>query len=148
MKVLVTGGSGFAGAHVIIELLRGGHQVRTTVRNSNRESAVRAMLKAGGQETGDGLTFVVADLESNTGWREAAAGYDYVLHVASPIPINAPKHEDELIVPARDGTLRVLGAARDASVKRVVLTSSCGAIYYGHPPQKEAFDETKLDNRG
>ena len=142
MNVLVTGGSGFVGAHVILQLVRAGHQVRTTVRNLNHESAVRAMLKAGGQEPGGGLSFVAADLESDAGWREAAAGCDYVMHVASPIPINAPKYEDELIVPARDGTLRVLRAARDANVKRVVLTSSCGAIYYGHPPQKAAFDET------
>ena len=141
-KVLVTGGSGFVGAQVILQLVRAGHQVRTTVRNLTRESAVRAMLKAGGQEPGDSLSFFAADLESDAGWREAAAGCDYVMHVASPIPVNAPKHEDELIVPARDGTLRVLRAARDASVKRVVMTSTCGAIYYGHPPQKAPFDET------
>ena len=141
-KVLVTGGSGFVGAHVILQLVRAGHQVRTTVRNLTRESAVRAMLKAGGQEPGDSLSFFAADLESDAGWREATAGCDYVVHVASPIPVNAPKHEDELIVPARDGTLRVLRAARDASVKRVVMTSTCGAIYYGHPPQKAPFDET------
>jgi dihydroflavonol-4-reductase len=141
-KVLVTGGSGFVGAHVILQLVSAGHQVRTTVRNLNRESAVRAMLKAAGQEPGDSLSFFVADLVSEAGWREAAAGCDCVMHVASPIPVNAPKHEDDLIVPAREGTLRVLRAARDANVKRVVLTSSCGAIYYGHPPRKEPFDET------
>lgn len=141
-KVLVTGGSGFVGVHVILQLVNAGHQVRTTVRNLNRESAVRAMLKAGGQEPGDSLSFFAADLESDAGWREAAAGCDYVMHVASPIPVNAPEHEDELIVPARDGTLRVLRAARDANVKRVVMTSTCGAIYYGHPPQKAPFDET------
>jgi dihydroflavonol-4-reductase len=141
-KVLVTGGSGFVGAHVILQLVRAGHQVRTTVRNLNRESAVRAMLKAGGQEPGDGLSFFAADLQSDAGWQEAAAGCDYVVHVASPIPVNAPKQEDELIVPARAGPLRVLRAARDANVKRVVLTSTCGAIYYGHPPQEAPFDET------
>ena len=141
-KVLVTGGSGFVGAHVILQLVIAGHQVRTTVRNLNRESAVRAMLKVGGQEPGDSLSFFAADLESDEGWREAAAGCDYVMHVASPIPVNAPKHQDDLIVPAREGTLRVLRAARDANVKRVVLTSSCGAIYYGHPPRRAPFDET------
>jgi len=141
-KVLVTGGSGFVGTHVILQLANAGHQVNTTVRNLNRESAVRAMLKAGGQEPGESLAFFAADLESDAGWREAVAGCDYVMHVASPIPAGAPKHEDELIVPAREGTLRVLRAARDAKVKRVVLTSSCGAIYYGHPPQKTPFDET------
>src|SRR5260370_12191427 len=100
------------------------------------------MLTAGGQEPGDKLSFFAADLESDAGWREAVASRDYVMHVASPIPVNAPKHENDLIVPAREGTLRVLRAARDAKVKRVVLTSSCGAIYYGHPPRKEPFDET------
>ncbi len=145
-KVLVTGGSGFVGAHVILQLLSAGHQVRTTVRNLNRESDVRAMLKSGGQEPGDRLSFFAADLESDSGWREAAAGCDYVMHVASPVPVNAPKHEDEVIVPAREGTLRVLRAARDANVKRVVLTSSCGAVYYGLPDQKEPFDETSWTN--
>jgi nucleoside-diphosphate-sugar epimerase len=141
-KVLVTGGSGFVGAHVILQLLSADHQVRTTVRNLNREGAVRAMLKAGGQEPEDRLSFFAADLMSDAGWREATAECDYVIHVASPIPANAPKHEDELIVPAQEGTLRVLRAARDANVKRVVLTSSCGAVYYGHPTQKAPFDET------
>jgi nucleoside-diphosphate-sugar epimerase len=141
-RVLVTGGSGFVGAHVILQLLSEGHQVRTTVRNLNRETLVRAMLKAGGAEPGDGLAFIAADLESDNGWREAVEGCDFVLHVASPIPPIAPKHEDELIVPARDGTLRVLRAARDANVRRVVLTSTCGAIYYGHPPRATPFDET------
>jgi len=103
---------------------------------------VRAMLKAGGQEPGGRLSFFAADLVSDVGWREAVAGCDYVMHVASPIPASAPKHEDELIIPAREGTLRVLRAARDSNVKRVVLTSSCGAVYYGHPPQNAPFDET------
>jgi nucleoside-diphosphate-sugar epimerase len=141
-KVLVTGGSGFVGAHVVLQLLSAGHQVRATVRNLNRESAVRAMLKTAGEEPGNRLSFIAADLENDAGWREAATGCDYVMHVASPIPVNAPRHEDELIVPAREGTLRVLHAARDANVRRVVLTSSCGAIYYGHPPQKAPFDES------
>jgi nucleoside-diphosphate-sugar epimerase len=141
-KVLVTGGSGFVGAHVILQLLSAGHEVCTTVRNLNRESSVRAMLQAGGQEPEDRLAFFAADLESDAGWPEAAAGCDYVMHVASPMPVNAPKHEDDLIVPAREGTLRVLRAARDANVKRVVLTSTCGAIYYGHPPRNTPFDET------
>jgi nucleoside-diphosphate-sugar epimerase len=141
-RVLVTGGSGFVGAHVILQLLSAGHEVRTTVRSLKREGDLRAMLKASSQEPGDRLSFFAADLVSDAGWREAVAGCDYVMHVASPFPGSAPKHEDELIIPAREGTLRVLRAARDANVKRVVLTSSCGAVYYGHPPQKEPFDET------
>jgi nucleoside-diphosphate-sugar epimerase len=140
--VLVTGGSGFIGSHCIAQLLAGGHQVRTTVRSLDREVGVRAMLQQAGAEPGERLAFFAADLTRDAGWREAVANCDYVLHVASPLPLRAPKHEDELIVPARDGTLRVLRAARDAGVKRVVLTSSFSAIGYGHPARQRPFDET------
>jgi nucleoside-diphosphate-sugar epimerase len=140
--ILVTGGSGFIGAHCILQLLAAGHRVRTTVRSLKREGDVRAMLKQGGAEPGDRLSFVAADLESDAGWSDAVAGCEFVLHVASPFPATIPKHEDELIVPAREGALRVLRAARDAGVKRVVLTSSFAAIGYGHAPQSAPFDET------
>jgi nucleoside-diphosphate-sugar epimerase len=144
--VLVTGGSGFVGSHVILLLLRAGHVVRTTVRRLERGDRVRAMLKGAGVDPGERLSFFVADLERDDGWVLAVAGCDYVMHVASPMPVAAPKTEDELIVPARDGVLRVLKAARDAKVKRVVFTSTCGAIYYGHPPQTAPFDETSWTN--
>jgi len=140
--VLVTGGSGFIGAHCILQLLGAGYRVRTTVRSLTREPAVRAMLKQGGADPGDRLSFFAADLEKDAGWPEAVADCQYVLHVASPLPPTIPKHEDELIVPAREGTLRVLRAARAAKVKRVVLTSSFGAIGYGHKPRTAPFDET------
>jgi nucleoside-diphosphate-sugar epimerase len=140
--VLVTGGSGFIGSYCILQLLAAGHDVRTTVRNLAREGDVRAMLKAGGANPGDKLKFFAADLETDAGWREAVAGADYVLHIASPFPPASPRHEDELIVPAREGALRVLKASRDAGVKRVVLTSSFAAVGYGHPPQDAPFDET------
>jgi nucleoside-diphosphate-sugar epimerase len=140
--VLVTGGSGFIGSHSIVQLLAAGHQVRTTVRRLSREGDVRAMVAAGGPAPGDRLAVFAAELESDAGWAEAVAGCDYVLHVASPFPEKLPRHEDELIVPAREGALRVLRAARDAGVKRVVLTSSFAAIGYGHPITDRPFDET------
>jgi nucleoside-diphosphate-sugar epimerase len=141
--VLVTGGTGFIGAHAILQLLAAGHQVRTTVRSLKREPDVRAMLKVGGTDAGDKLTFFAADLEKDAGWAQAVTGCEYVLHVASPLPPNAPKHEDELIIPAREGALRVLRAARDAGVKRVVMTSSFAAIGYGHQPQTAPYTETQ-----
>jgi nucleoside-diphosphate-sugar epimerase len=144
--VLVTGGSGFVGSHVILRLLEEGHVVRTTVRTQQREAGVRAMLEGAGAKPDGRLSFVLADLERDEGWAEAVAGCDYVLHVASPLPRGEPKTEDEVIIPARDGTLRVLRAARDAKVKRVVFTSTCGAIYYGHPQQEAPFDETSWTN--
>lgn len=140
--VLVTGGSGFVGAHCILQLLAAGYRVRTTVRSLQREAAVRAMLKVGGVAPGAALTFVAADLLADAGWPEAVADCAFVLHVASPFPASLPKDEDELIRPARDGALRVLRAAREAGVKRVVLTSSFAAIGYGQPPQATPFNET------
>jgi nucleoside-diphosphate-sugar epimerase len=112
----------------------------------NREPDVRAMLKQGGSDPGDRLSFIAADLEQDAGWPAAVAGCDYVLHVASPFPASVPSHENELIVPAREGALRVLRASRDAGVKRVVLTSSFAAVGYGHPPQEKPFDETYWTN--
>jgi len=139
--VLVTGGSGFIGAHCILRLLGTGYRVRTTVRSLEREADVRAMLKAGGVEPGDALSFAAADLMSDAGWPQAVAQCDYVLHVASPFPAGVPDHEDDLIVPAREGALRVLRAARDAGVKRVVLTSSFAAIGYGSKPTDVPYSE-------
>jgi dihydroflavonol-4-reductase len=144
--VLVTGGSGFIGVHTILQLLAAGHDVRTTLRNPDRSADVIAMLRQGGAAAPDKIGFVTADLLRDDGWREAAAGCDYVLHVASPLGSHVPEDENELIVPARQGTLRVLRAARDAGVKRVVVTSSFAAIGYGHPPQTEPFDETVWSN--
>lgn len=140
--VLVTGGSGFIGSHAILQLLAAGHTVRTTVRNPAREPDVRAMLLHAGAMPEAPLSFFVADLEHDAGWAEAAAHCDYVLHIASPFPSKIPEDENDLIRPAREGTLRVLRAARAAGVKRVVLTSSFAAIGYGHSPQAAPFTET------
>jgi len=136
--VLVTGGSGFIGAHAINRLHEEGYRVRTTVRSLSREAEVREMV-------GDGpLEVVAADLTDDAGWAEAVAGCAHVLHIASPFPLAQPKHEDELIVPARDGALRVLRAARQAGVGRVVMTSSFAAIGYGHGDghPDTVYDET------
>ena len=144
--VLVTGGSGFIAGHCILQLLDAGYTVRTTVRSLKREGDVRAMLKTGGAEPGNKLQFFEADLMSDKGWPEAVAGCDYVLHVASPFPAAAPKDENELIIPAREGALRVLKASRDAGVKRVVLTSSFAAVGYGHPKANRLFTEKDWSN--
>lgn len=129
--VAVTGASGFIGLHCVLALLKQGYRVRGTLRDLARGDSLRAAL-AEHVEIGCRLEFVAAELTEDEGWAEAFRDCAYVLHVASPIPRKLPKHEDELIVPARDGTLRVLRAAGAAGVRRVVLTSSIAAITNGH----------------
>ena len=140
--VLVTGGAGFIGSHCIALLLEAGHRVRTTVRSHARESALRTVLEVLGPGHDAPLACFQAHLESDEGWDEAASGCDYVLHLASPLPLAEPLNQSALVVPARDGTLRVLRAARAAGVRRVVMTSSFAAIGYGRRDIPPCFDET------
>jgi dihydroflavonol-4-reductase len=142
--VLVTGGSGFLGSWCVIELLRRGHRVRATVRDLAREPEVRAAI---GSQTdpGDRLALFAADLTEDEGWDEAARGCDFVLHVASPFPPQQPRDPDELIVPAREGTLRVLRAALGAGARRVVITSSVAAIGGGTHSEEPLTEEDWTD---
>ncbi len=127
-KVFVSGGSGYIAGFLIRQLIAEGWTVTTSIRDLARESAVRAALKVDDSK----LTFFAADLMHDAGWAEAMAGCSHVAHVASPLPSNAPKSDDELIVPAREGALRALRAAKAAGVRRFVMTSSVAAIAYGH----------------
>ncbi|MDQ0464847.1 dihydroflavonol-4-reductase [Caulobacter ginsengisoli] len=138
--VLVSGGSGYIAGFCIAQLLAEGWSVRATVRSLAREAEVRKQLSAIAPDLSK-LSFAAADLNADAGWPEAVAGCQYVLHVASPLPIANIKSDDELVRPARDGALRVLKAARDAGVKRVVMTASTAAIAYGHGSRKTPFTE-------
>jgi nucleoside-diphosphate-sugar epimerase len=138
--VLVTGGSGFIGGWCVIGLLQQGYNVRTTVRDLAREATVRANL-AKVVDPGNRLSFYAANLTADDGWDAAVQGCDYVLHVASPLGVAEPKDPNELIVPARDGAKRAVGAAIKASVKRVVMTSSVAATSKGGPGDNVS-DET------
>lgn len=132
--VLVTGGSGYLGTQLAAALLRDGRQVRVTVRSLDREGEVRAAVRRGDADDSR-LEFVAAGLTADQGWAAAAAGCEEVHHTASPmIQSDDP---NEVIVPARDGTLRVLRAARDAGARRVVLTSSFAAVGYSPKPGAE-----------
>ena len=141
--VLVTGASGYVAGRCILRLLGNGYHVRGTLRSSKRAAQVRGWLtKEQGTDPGDALSFVEAELTNPKGWDSAMEGARYVLHVASPFPPTTPKHPDELIVPAREGTLIVMRAAARAQVERVVQTSSLAAVFYGHDdPNTRVFTE-------
>jgi dihydroflavonol-4-reductase len=148
--VLVTGGSGYIAGFCITQLIKEGWHVRATVRSLAREKEVRQALSKLVDTTGK-LDFCEADLNADKGWTDAAQGCDYVLHVASPLPAVNPKNDDDLVRPARDGALRVLKAARDAGVKRVVMTASTASIAYGHGSREKPFTEADWSdetNRG
>ncbi|KQV52725.1 epimerase [Pelomonas sp. Root1217] len=147
-RILVTGGSGYIAGVLIRQLLANGWQVNTTVRDLKREPALRQLLGIGASEQ---LRCFAADLMADAGWAEAAAGCSHMAHLASPLPVGVPRDASELIVPARDGALRALKAARDAGVQRVVMTSSVAAIAYGHGPGEHHFTEddwTRLETPG
>ncbi len=140
-KILITGGSGFLGSHCIVAALAAGHEVRTTLRSLDKAGEVSAMLVAAGVDPKREVAFYEADLGNDEGWSDAVAGCDYVLHTASPFPSTQPDDPNDVIVPARDGTLRVLRAASHAGVRRVVLTSSFAAVGYGPEAPGHVFTE-------
>ncbi|WP_420148527.1 SDR family oxidoreductase [Spirosoma sp.] len=129
--VLVTGGSGFIASYCIIALLNKGYKVKATLRSLKKAESVKQMLKEGGIRSLDGLSFVEADLQNEAGWPKAVDGCQYVIHVASPTPYTAARTEDDFVIPAKNGVLFVLRAAKNAGVKRVVLTSAFGAVGFG-----------------
>lgn len=145
-QVLVTGGTGFIGSWCVLALLQAGYDVRTTVRDLRREPALRSQLHAATKYDDPQLTVIRADLQSDAGWADAVAGSEYVLHVASPTLRNLPESEEAMVATAKDGVLRVLRAARDARVRRVVLTSAFGAVGYGHPRRSAPFTEEDWTN--
>ncbi len=140
--VLVTGGTGYIGGEVVEQLLTKGYVVHTTVRNAAKSEP---KLRARWSDAGDRLKIFEADLLSDHGWADANTGCDAVAHVASPFPLAVPKDKDELVIPAREGTLRALEFAQKAGVERFVQTSSAAAIAYGHP-DKDHFDYTDWTN--
>jgi nucleoside-diphosphate-sugar epimerase len=125
--VLVTGISGFIGAHVAASLLRAGYRVRGTVRSRAKAERTAAALARDGLDS-SALEFVEADLTHDAGWAEAASGVDFVQHIASPFPIRQPRDREALTPAAREGALRVIRAS--TSAQRIVMTSSMVAMMY------------------
>jgi dihydroflavonol-4-reductase len=144
--VLLTGASGYIGKHIALQLLNQGYTVRASVRTLSKSGEVRDAVAPhllDSRDLDSRLNFVVLDLEKDAGWDVALDGIDVLLHTASPFPLASPKDENDLIRPAVEGTLRALKAAKNSSVKRVILTSSVAAIYGSDlPAGVDAYDET------
>src|ERR1700754_4815870 len=141
IKILVTGGSGFVALHCIQLLINKGYNVRATLRSLQKKGEVLEALKDSNLALSDKLEFIETDLNTDTNWDKAMDGCRYVLHIASPIHLALPEHENDMIRPAVDGTLRVLKAARNAGVQRVVMTSNFGAVGYSHKDTTTPINE-------
>jgi nucleoside-diphosphate-sugar epimerase len=144
-KILVTGASGFIAGHCIVDLLANGYQVRGTVRSLDKVPQLRAMFAKHTDKAAE-IEFAQAELLSADGWSEAAMGCDGLFHVASPIPVDKPKDPNEVILPAKEGTLNALTAAKEQGIKRVVLTSSAAAMMFGHKDKDREFTEQDWTN--
>lgn len=144
--VLVTGGSGYIASNIIIQLLKEGYGVRTTVRSLDKIERVKKIITAGGIKNLEDLSFIETDLSSEKNWDKAMEGITYVIHPASPTPKLNFKDEKEMIDPAVNGVLYVMKAARDAKVKRAVLTSAYGAIFAGHEKRTTPYTEEDWSN--
>ena len=147
-RVLVTGGKGFVASHCILQLLQQGYCVRASLRDLSSKNKVVAMLTEGGLTSIEGLTFIECELTKDDNWEAAAKDCDFILHVASPLTLAAPKDKNEMIKPAVEGTLRVMKAARECGVKRVVMTSNFGAVGYSHTDTSKVITETSWTNPG
>lgn len=146
-KLFISGVSGFLGTHIVLEALRRGYQVVGTVRSAEKGAETTAVLsKYLRPEIVANFQFTLADLNSPAHWQEAMKGCDAILHVASPFPLGLPKHENDLILPARNGVKHVFDAAIASGIHRIVQTSSIAAIMYGHEKGKTQFDETDWSN--
>ncbi|MVM29014.1 NAD-dependent epimerase/dehydratase family protein [Spirosoma sp. HMF4905] len=130
--VLVTGGTGFVGLQIVLQLLQKGYRVKTTLRSLKSKDSVIETLKANGITSVDNLSFVEAELTKDDNWAEAMKDCTYVLSVASPVFFDIPNDENEAMRPAIEGILRVLKFAKSAGIKRVVMTSSFGALGFSH----------------
>ena len=141
-RVLVTGASSFIGSHVVLNLLQKGYLVRGTLRDlSKKNEVIETTSENYNGDINDRLEFVKANLLEDDGWSKAAIGCDYIIHLASPFPLAEPTDENDVIIPAKDGTLRILRAAQKAKIKKFILTSSNAAIFYGHKDYTKVYDE-------
>lgn len=139
-KILVTGASGFIASHCVLDLLANGYEVRGSIRDLGRTGNLTAMYQRHGGDVSR-LEFVAASLTDAGSWHKAVAGCDTIFHVASPVPTIQPKNPDEVIRPAREGTLNVLNAARDNGVRRLVVTSSVAAVSHGGHDENASLNQ-------
>ena len=126
-KVLVTGATGYIGLHCVDQLLKQGYAVNGSVRSPERKDEIFEALKKNNTPT-DNLNIFTFNLTEDAGWDEGMMGCDYVLHVASPISLDA-QDEEYFVGPAVAGVERALKFAKKHQVKKVVLTSSVAAIF-------------------
>jgi dihydroflavonol-4-reductase len=138
--VMVTGATGFVAGWIVKALLDAGVTVHAPIRNSHDPAKTQYLLRLADEAPGE-IKFFEADLLKQGSYAEAMAGCQIVFHTASPFKADVKDPQKELVDPAVLGTRNVLEeASRVPSVRRVVLTSSCAAMY------GDAVDLQKIPN--
>lgn len=146
--VLVTGGTGFLGMHILFQLVQKGYSVRTTIRDKASIGVVLQTLKDNGISNLEGLSFYEADLNHDQNWENAIRGCTYILSVAAPVFFDKPKNVEEAMRPAREGILRILKMAKKEGVKRVIMTSNFGAVGFTQTDRTRATTEEDWTDTG
>ncbi|KAJ3091206.1 methylglyoxal reductase (NADPH-dependent) gre2 [Physocladia obscura] len=139
--VLVTGISGFVGSHVTWKLLQSGFSVRGTVRSDAKAEQVRTAL-SGIVNTEKLSIIAVPDMSVDSAFDLAVEKIDFVVHTASPFFYSGVTNASaDLVDPALNGVLSLLRSCAKSSVKRVVITSSIGALRCVTPTLPEGLSE-------
>lgn len=127
--VLVTGANGYVASWLVKNLLDKGHTVHAAVRNPDNTQKMQHLIDAAENAPGV-IKFFAGDLLKEDSYQEGMQGCELVYHTASPFTLDVKNPQKDLIDPAVNGTASVLkSASKTDSVKRVVVTSSCAAIY-------------------
>ncbi|KAI0111061.1 dihydroflavonol-4-reductase [Nemania sp. FL0031] len=142
--ILVTGATGLVGAHVVGNLLSKGFRVRGVARSKSKAKA-DALLAAMRQRASRLDFFFIEDLTDPTAFDEAVKDIDGVIHLASPLKYTAENNEKDIIIPAVQGVRSILEASLGSSIKRVVLTSSFGAVLDMGRPESTPWTYSSQD---
>lgn len=127
--VMVTGATGYVAGQLVKKLLEEGLTVHAPIRDPNNPEKLKYLNEIAAATTGE-IRYYKADLLDHGSYAEAMQGCELVFHTASPFKIDVKDPQKELVDPAKLGTRNVLEQAnKTESIKRVVLTSSCAAIY-------------------
>lgn len=138
MKVALTGGTGFIGAHTLVELRRRGHDVRLLVRNPDKAARTLEMF---GLQDDSGIECAKADLADHAALRAGLDGVEAVVHVAALFSLD-PNDAARMAELNPSSTEAILSAGRELGLDPMVYVSTMGV--YVPAPARAVSAETDI----